>query len=74
MGAARSGVVDLLASVLLENGEYARALVHIEHMQQEYCTGKEIPLNLTIKAGICHIHLGHKEKAEVCLCLCVSNC
>lgn len=66
MGAARSGVVDLLASVLLENGEYARALVHIEHMQQEYCTGKEIPLYLTIKAGICHIHLGHKEKAEAC--------
>ncbi|KAH6782823.1 hypothetical protein C2S52_000278 [Perilla frutescens var. hirtella] len=65
-GVARFDVVDLLASVLMENSEYARALEHIEHTQQEYCTGKETPLDLIIKAGICHVHLGHNEKAEAC--------
>lgn len=59
------GVVDLLVSVLMENDEYMRALDHIEHAQQVYCTGKEMPLDLVTKAGICHIHLGDKEKAEV---------
>lgn len=59
------GVVDLLVSVLMENDEYARALEHIEHAQQAYCTGKEMPLDLVTKAGICHLHLGDKEKAEV---------
>lgn len=59
------GVVDLLVSVLMENDEYARALEHIEHAQLVYCSGKEMPLDLVTKAGICHLHLGDKDKAEV---------
>ncbi|KAL1533403.1 hypothetical protein AAHA92_33291 [Salvia divinorum] len=62
--AANIGVVDLLVSVLMENDKYARALEHIEHTQKLYKTGKQMPLDLITKAGICHIHLGHKEKAE----------
>ncbi|KAL1533395.1 general transcription factor 3C polypeptide 3-like isoform X2 [Salvia divinorum] len=64
--AANICVVDLLVSVLMENDKYARALEHIEHTQKVYKTGKQMPLDLITKAGICHIHLGHKEKAEAC--------
>ncbi|KAL0324808.1 UNVERIFIED_CONTAM: Transcription factor tau subunit sfc4 [Sesamum radiatum] len=61
---ANLSVVDLLASVLMEMSAYVKALEHIEHAQQVYSTGQEIPLCLTIKAGVCHVHLGHLEKAE----------
>ncbi|XP_011100078.1 general transcription factor 3C polypeptide 3 isoform X1 [Sesamum indicum] len=61
---ANLSVVDLLASILMEINAYAKALDHIEHAQQVYSTGQEIPLCLTIKAGVCHVHLGHLEKAE----------
>ncbi|XP_047955109.1 general transcription factor 3C polypeptide 3-like isoform X1 [Salvia hispanica] len=64
--AANIGVVDLLVSVLMDNDKYAIALEHIEHTQKVYNTGKQMPLDLITKAGICHIHLGHKEKAEAC--------
>ncbi|KAK6160873.1 hypothetical protein DH2020_004254 [Rehmannia glutinosa] len=61
---ANLSVVDLLASVLMETNAYARALEHIDRTQQVYGTGNENPLHLIIKAGICHVHLGHLEKAE----------
>ncbi|KAI3465484.1 hypothetical protein Pfo_022147 [Paulownia fortunei] len=61
---ANLSVVDLLASVLMETNAYARALEHIERTQQVCGTGKETPLHLIIKAGICHVHLEHLEKAE----------
>lgn len=67
---ANLGVVDLLVSVLMENDEYARALEHIEHARKVYSTGEEMPLDLITKAGICHVHLGHKEKAEVGVLIC----
>lgn len=69
-GVANLGVVDLLVSVLMENDEYARALEHIEQAQQVYNTGKEMQLDLITKAGICHVHLGHKENAEVGVLIC----
>lgn len=58
-------IVDMLAAVCMENNVHDRALQHIEHAQLLYCSGKDLPLHLTIKAGICHIHLGNIEKAEV---------
>ncbi|XP_047964509.1 general transcription factor 3C polypeptide 3-like isoform X2 [Salvia hispanica] len=60
------GVVNLLVPVLMENNNYARALEHIEHAQKVCTAGKQMPLDLITKTGICHIHLGHKEKAEAC--------
>ncbi|XP_051148860.1 uncharacterized protein LOC127263720 [Andrographis paniculata] len=57
-------LVDLLASVLLDNKAYSRALEHIERVQHECKNGKEIPPNLMIKAGICHVFLGNLKKAE----------
>lgn len=41
-----------------------RALQHIERAQVVN-SGKELPLNLKIKAGICHVHLGNMEMAQV---------
>ena len=58
-------VVYLLAVTLMEANSHMKALQHIELAQQVYCAGKELPLNLAVKAGICHLHLGHLEKAMV---------
>lgn len=60
-------VVVLLVSLLMETNQNAKALEHIEHAQQAFCAREQIPLDLTIKAGICHLHLGDLEKAEVCI-------
>lgn len=59
-------VIDLLAVILMDNNEHIKALQHIEDAHLKYCSGKELPINLRIKAGICHIHLENMEKAEVC--------
>lgn len=50
----------------MEGNAYVKALNNIEHAHQVYCAGKELPLYLTIKAGVCHVYLGNVEKAEVC--------
>lgn len=59
-------VIHLLAVMLMEDNAYLKALDLIEFAKQRYFTGKWMPLNLSIKAGICHLHLGHMEEAEVC--------
>ncbi|KAF2317273.1 hypothetical protein GH714_019262 [Hevea brasiliensis] len=59
------GVIDLLAAVLMETNAHNNALKHIEHAHQVYYSGKEMPLQLKIKAGICHVHLGNIEKSEI---------
>ncbi|KAK1549122.1 hypothetical protein Q3G72_019831 [Acer saccharum] len=61
-----SGIIDSLASVFMETNAYDKALQHIEHSHLVYYSGEELPLNLKIRAGICHIHLGNMEKSEVC--------
>ncbi|KAL6981147.1 hypothetical protein U1Q18_022776 [Sarracenia purpurea var. burkii] len=48
----------------MDNKAHTKALQHIEHAQYACCGGKELPLYLAIKAGICHIHIGNIEKAE----------
>ncbi|OMO77505.1 Tetratricopeptide-like helical [Corchorus olitorius] len=58
-------VIDLLVDMLMEINAYKRALSKIKQAQVSYYSGKELPLNLKIKAGICHIHLGDMEKAEI---------
>ncbi|KAK1577622.1 hypothetical protein Q3G72_023327 [Acer saccharum] len=61
-----SGIIDLLASVFMKTNAYDKALQHIEHSHLVHYSGEELPLNLKIRAGICHIHLGNMEKSEVC--------
>ncbi|OMO51533.1 Tetratricopeptide-like helical, partial [Corchorus capsularis] len=58
-------VINLLVDILMEINAYKRALSKIEQAQVSYYLGKELPLNLKIKAGICQIHLGDTEKAEI---------
>ncbi|GAU33823.1 hypothetical protein TSUD_221610 [Trifolium subterraneum] len=57
-----ASVVDLLGAILMEMKAYDRALQYIEQSQ---VVGKELPLNLKVKAGICHVHLGNMEMAQV---------
>ncbi|KAK5777673.1 General transcription factor 3C polypeptide 3 [Gossypium arboreum] len=58
-------VINLLVSMLMQNNAYERALRQIEQAHAIYYSGKELPINLKTKSGICHIHLGDIEKAEV---------
>ena len=60
-------VVSLLASMLMSANEHEKALHHIEFAQRTCSSGKELPAELLIKAGICHVHLGNMKNAEVCL-------
>ncbi|XP_058730229.1 uncharacterized protein LOC131602205 [Vicia villosa] len=57
-----ASVVDLLCAILMEIKAHDRALQYIEQSQ---VLGKELPLNLKVKAGICHVHLGNVEMAQV---------
>ncbi|PNY06202.1 general transcription factor 3c polypeptide 3-like [Trifolium pratense] len=57
-----AGVVDLLGGILMEIKAHDRALRYIEQSQ---VVGEELPLNLKVKAGICHVHLGNMEMAQV---------
>ncbi|KAH0977417.1 hypothetical protein GBA52_027136 [Prunus armeniaca] len=61
---ADPSVIDLLASILMENNAHNEAIQHIEHAQLVFCSNKEMPLTMKIKAGICHAYLGNMEKAE----------
>ncbi|XP_015168450.1 general transcription factor 3C polypeptide 3 isoform X3 [Solanum tuberosum] len=58
-------VIHLLAVIHMEDNAHLKALDLIEWAKQRYFTGKQMPLNLNIKAGICHLHLGHIEEAEI---------
>lgn len=57
-------IVDTLAANLMEGNDYVKALQHIKHALAS-CVRKESPLFLKLKEGICHIHLGHLDEAEV---------
>ncbi|GJW78688.1 general transcription factor 3C polypeptide 3 [Tanacetum coccineum] len=57
-------VVNLLASMLMSANEHEKALHHIEYAQRTCSSGKELPAELLIKAGICHVHLGNMKNAE----------
>lgn len=48
----------------METKAYDRALKRIEHAQVVN-PGKELPLKLKVKAGICHAHLENMEMAQV---------
>lgn len=56
-------IVDMLTDICIENREYAKAVQHIEGC----FLGREWPLNLAVKAGICHIYLGNLSKADTLL-------
>ncbi|KAL9993105.1 putative tetratricopeptide-like helical domain superfamily [Helianthus debilis subsp. tardiflorus] len=51
-------VVRLLASFLMSESAHEKALQYIQD------AFKELPVDLLVKAGICHVHLGNLETAE----------
>ncbi|KAK7281527.1 hypothetical protein RIF29_09605 [Crotalaria pallida] len=55
-------VVDLLAALLMETKDHDQALQHFIEHAQVVESGKDLPLNLKIKVGICHVHLGNIER------------
>ncbi|KAG2398024.1 uncharacterized protein HKW66_Vig0137400 [Vigna angularis] len=61
---ANASVVDLLCTILMETKAHDRALQYIKHAQAANAW-EELPLNLKIKAGICHAHLGKMDMAQV---------
>ncbi|OVA19138.1 Tetratricopeptide repeat-containing domain [Macleaya cordata] len=58
-------VIDLLAAINMESNAYTKALQQIEHARSVCCSEEQLPLYLTVKAGICHVHLGNIEEAEI---------
>lgn len=56
--------VEMLVSIYMERNEHSKALEHIEYAKRVCGCGEEFPLNLTIRQGICHAHLGDLDKAE----------
>ncbi|KAK9669365.1 hypothetical protein RND81_13G125200 [Saponaria officinalis] len=58
-------MVDLLTSSYMEQKDYTKALHHIVHAER-VCGFGEFPSYLTIKKGICYLHLADMEKAEIC--------
>jgi general transcription factor 3C polypeptide 3 (transcription factor C subunit 4) len=52
----RLRVVSLLTSTLIEVKEYTKALECIEKAQKDF-DGSNLPLNLSVKAGICYLNL-----------------
>ncbi|KAJ0713862.1 putative tetratricopeptide-like helical domain superfamily [Helianthus annuus] len=53
-------VVRLLASLLMSESAHEKALQYI----QTCSASKELPVDLLVKTGICHVHLGNLETAE----------
>lgn len=58
-------VIELLVSIHIENNAHVKALQQIEHARSMCCYEKQLPIDLTVKAGICYIHLGNIEEAEI---------
>ncbi|BBN06711.1 general transcription factor 3C polypeptide 3 (transcription factor C subunit 4) [Marchantia polymorpha subsp. ruderalis] len=56
--------VNLLAELLMESGQFATAIAHIDHASTLYCPDQHLPIDLSTKAGICHAYLGNLEDAE----------
>ncbi|XP_031489895.1 uncharacterized protein LOC116257371 isoform X2 [Nymphaea colorata] len=62
--AADLNLFNFLATLLMEDKFYQRALEHIERARSVYCL-KKLPLYLSVKAGICYAYLGEIEKSEM---------
>ncbi|KAI5068021.1 hypothetical protein GOP47_0016366 [Adiantum capillus-veneris] len=69
-------VVNLLADFYMESRAFSSVITCIEEARTIYCAGQGLPLDLAVKTGIAHAHLGnetvakeycealHKEQAE----------
>ncbi|KAL5703983.1 hypothetical protein ACHQM5_022467 [Ranunculus cassubicifolius] len=62
---ADTSLISLLATMHMENHDHDRALQHIENARSLYYMENQMPTDLTVKAGICKVHLGNVEEAEI---------
>lgn len=56
---------SLLIDLLMENNSHGRALQFIGQAKSIFCSGKDMPLYITVKAGVCQLYLGEIENAKV---------
>lgn len=57
--------VNLLAELHMANGAFAITISWIDRARELYSADQPLPLDLSVKAGICHAYLGDLESAEV---------
>ena len=57
--------VNLLAELHMANGAFATTISWIDQARNLYSADQPLPLDLSVKAGICHAYLGDLEAAEV---------
>ncbi|MCO5600950.1 hypothetical protein L7F22_055067 [Adiantum nelumboides] len=57
-------VVNLLADLYMENRAFSSVITCIEEARTIYCAGQGLPLDLAIKTGIAHAHLGNEKVAR----------
>ncbi|PIA39223.1 hypothetical protein AQUCO_02700419v1 [Aquilegia coerulea] len=58
-------VISLLVCIHMENNAYFEALQQIEYARLACCSQKQLPVHITVKAGICQVHLGNIEEALI---------
>lgn len=56
--------VNLLAELHMANGAFAITISWIDRARELYSADQPLPLDLSVKAGICHAYLGDLESAE----------
>lgn len=57
--------VNLLAELHMANGAFATTISWIDQARELYSADQPLPLDLSVKAGICHAYLGDLQAAEV---------
>lgn len=60
--------VNLLAELHMASGAFATTISWIDQARDLYSADQPLPLDLSVKAGICHAYLGDLEAAEVTCC------
>eukprot|EP00897_Mesotaenium_endlicherianum_P000396 jgi/Mesen1/10357/ME000080S09752 len=65
--------VNILAELHMEGGSFLDAIGLIEQARVTYCAGGDdaaLPVDLSVKLGICHAYLGTADRAEVSCPIC----
>jgi len=57
--------VNLLAELHMANGAFATTISWVDQARDLYSPDQPLPLDLSVKAGICHAYLGDLDAAEV---------
>ena len=65
-------VFYLLIILLMKANSHGKALQYINQAKLVFYSGKELPLFLSVKTGICLLYLGDAENAKVLLLICSS--